>query len=263
MSYLFMPQNTAPTSLNPFQLSVFRRFFIFPALSLCLFAAGGQSSVYATEGSWEPTLEGEFRGDISTWAREVPGFDLKAFRGRVDMPYTALEVLAVLADFDNFPKWVFQCDDAQHVRELGNDVVYIHIKGIWPVDDRDVVTRTRIIQDARTNKIVIHSRAANELLPPRENTVRMPALENLFILEPLTDGWTRVTFQTFADPGGEIPSWLANFVSTRAPLDTLSGMRERLSLKQYHINDYRELGFTLPGVETMDFSQKAPRGDKR
>ena len=263
MPNLFTLPNTTSISASPFRLGALRRFSSFFAIFLCLFAACGLSSAYAAEGGWEPTLEGEFRGDISTWARDVPGFELKAFRGRVDMPYTSLEVLAVLADIDNFPKWVFQCDDAQHVRELGDDVVYIHIKGIWPVDDRDVVTRTRIIQDPRTNKIVVHSRAANELLPTRKNTVRMPSLENLFILEPLSDGWTRVTFQTFADPGGEIPTWLANFVSTRAPLDTLRGMRERLSLKQYHINDYRELGFTLPGIETMNFSQKVPRGDKR
>ena len=74
------------------------------------------------------------------------------------------------------------------------------------------------------------------------------------------DGWTRVTFQTFANPGGYIPFWVANLVTTRAPLDTLNDLREHLKDKKYHIDDYRELPFLLPGIEAMVFNQPNPRG---
>lgn len=212
---------------------------------------------------WNRTLKGEFRSDVSTWARDVPGQTLQAFRGRVEVPYTMLEVLAVLADVDNFPKWVFQCDRAIHLRDAGDDLIYIRIRGIWPAEDRDVVTRSQVRQDPQSLAITIHSRADNSFYPEQGKTVRMPEFENLFILEPRRDGWTRVTFQTFANPGGALPDWLANMVATDAPRDTLTALQKQLKNKRYHIRDISELPFTLPGAESMVFNQPNPRGRLR
>lgn len=227
---------------------------------LCVLALMLPALAAASTEEWTQTRSGEFRGDISVWTRDIPGQSLKAFRGRVDMPYTMLEILAALADIEQFPEWVFQCSEAAHRTDLGDDVVYIRIKGIWPVNDRDAVTRTRLTQLPDSRAISIHTWADNALLPEQKNTVRMPQLENLFILEPQKDGWTRVTFQTFANPGGYIPFWVANMVTTRAPLDTLSDLREHLKNSKYHISSYRELPFLLPGLEKMVFDQPNPRG---
>jgi len=237
------------------------RYFkgLVAALAATAFSLGGQASQH-TDDDWHLTRDSEFRGEIKTWDREIPGQQLKAFRGRMDVPYTQLEVMAVLADIENFPRWVFQCKNARHYRDLGDDVVYIRIAGIWPVDDRDVITRTRINQDPKTRAITIHTWAEDDLLDTQEKAVRMPEFENLFILEPKSDGWTRITFQTYADPGGAIPDWLANFVSTRAPYETLRDMKKRLKKRQYHIRDWKELPFSLPGIETMVFSNRRPRG---
>lgn len=207
---------------------------------------------------WELTRKGEFRSEVSTWVREIPGQQLNAFRGRVTLPYTLLEVLAALADIENYPKWVFKCHDTEHLREIGDDIVYVHIK-IWPVTDRDVVTRSKVLQDPNTLTVTIHTWADNDLLPEKKKIVRMPELENLFILEPQRDGWTRVTFQTFADPGGAIPGWVANVVATQAPLDTLRGLKKRLKKKQYHVTRLEQLPFTLPGMDTMTFPTRRPR----
>lgn len=219
------------------------------------------SSIATTSDDWEITRTGEFRNEVSTWSRSIPNQQIKAFRGRVDVPHTLLEVLSVLADIEQYSKWVFQCDRAEYLSSLGEDIVYLHIRGIWPVDDRDVVTRSRILQDPDTLTVTVHSWADdNTTHPLPKKTVRMPELENLFILEPLSDGWTRVTFQTFVDPGGSIPKWLANFVSTRAPLDTLQDLIDRLKRPQYKINKLEQLPFVLPGMDTMVFPIQKPRG---
>ncbi|MBQ0753073.1 MAG: hypothetical protein KBT87_12630 [Gammaproteobacteria bacterium] len=219
------------------------------------------SSIATASDDWEITRDGEFRNEVSTWSRTIPNQQIKAFRGRVDVPHTLLEVLSVLADIERYSKWVFQCDRAAHLSNLGEDIVYLHIRGIWPVDDRDVVTRSRIIQDPDTLTVTVHSWADDSTTHPLpKKTVRMPELENLFILEPLSDGWTRVTFQTFVDPGGSIPKWLANFVATRAPLDTLRDLTDRLKRPQYKITDLEQLPFVLPGMDTMTFPKQKPRG---
>lgn len=202
---------------------------------------------------WDLVRDAKQRDDVMTWVRPVPGNPLKAFKGQVEVPFPMLTVFAVLADIERFPDWVYQCDEARLLPELGHDLSYVHIAGIWPVDDRDVVARTHITQNPDTLAIEVATIAADGLVPLRDNTVRMPALENSFLMEPLPDGWTRITFETFVDPGGFIPSWLANLVAVRAPRDTLEGMYALMPEARYQITSASQLPLAFPELKTMIF----------
>jgi len=210
------------------------------------------------DDGWEPIRQVGERGEVSTWVRPVEGNPIKAFRGQVEVPYPMLTALAVLSDVPNFPAWVFQCHAAEMREAWGKEHARIMIKGIWPVSDRDVIVHSRLEQDPDTLAITVYSNAADQVLPPQENYVRLPALENMFRLEPLNDGWTRITFQTFVDPGGAIPAWLANFVSIRAPLTTLRGMKEQMEKDKYHIRSVDELPFTLPNAPDIRLPVQPP-----
>jgi hypothetical protein len=217
----------------------------------CLLSA----STFADD--WKQVRVASERTDISTWVKPIDGNPLNAFRGQTEVPYPMLTAIAVLADVGSYPQWVFQCHFARLMPEVSDDLAYIHIKGIWPVSDRDGVARTAISQDADTLRTVLHSIAAHGIVDEVPGTVRLPALDNRFTLEPLADGWTRITFETFVDPGGMIPAWLANFVATRAPLTTLQKMQVRMAETRYHLKDKSELPMQLPGTEEMIF----PGGD--
>lgn len=199
------------------------------------------SAAFAEVHEWELVQEAEERDDVTTWTRKVDGFTLKAFKGQIEVPYSMLVVMAVIADVERFPDWVFQCDYGRLMTEIDNNVAYVHIKGIWPVSDRDVVTVTNPVQDPETLTITLKTEATGGLYPHQEGKVRIPALDNVFILEPMEDGWTRLTFETFVDPGGFIPGWLANMVAIRAPKDTLEGMYRIMNEPEYHISSTDDL----------------------
>ena len=42
---------------------------------------------------------------------------------------------------------------------------------------------------------------------------------------PKGDNLTEVTYQVHTEPGGSVPSWLANSFVVDAPFNTLSGLR--------------------------------------
>lgn len=214
--------------------------------------------VSALADEWTQVRVASERTDVSTWVRPIAGNPLNAFRGETEVPYPMLTAIAVLADVGNFPEWVFQCHFARLMPEVSDELAYIHIEGIWPVSDRDAVVRTTIIQNSETLQTTLYSVAAHGVLDEVEGTVRLPALENRFILEPLADGWTRITFETFVDPGGMIPAWLANLVATRAPLTTLQKMQKRMAKSRYHLKDKSELPIQLPGTGEMVFPGGAP-----
>lgn len=212
----------------------------------------------ASAADWRQVRTAAERTDVDVWVKPIEGNPLNAFRGRTEVPYPMLTAIAVLADVENFPEWVFQCHSARLVPEAGDDIAYIHIKGIWPVSDRDGVARTRIIQDPDTLTTVLHTVAAHGLIDEKPGTVRLPALDNRFTLEPLADGWTRITFETFVDPGGMIPGWLANLVATRAPLTTLQKKQVRMQDPRYQLDSAEQLPMQLPGTEQMIFPGGPP-----
>jgi hypothetical protein len=203
---------------------------------------------------WEQVRDAEARTDVAVYVKPVADNPLNAFMGVVEVPYSMLRIMAVLGDIDRFPEWVYQCDRAEmRPEEWGRDIVHIRIKGIWPVSDRDVVTRSTIKQDPETGTITLHSVHANDILPPQDGYVRLPDLDNRFILEPLDDGWTRITFRTFVDPGGYIPAWLANLVATRAPTTTLTKMQNLLAEDRYELSSTAELPLQFPELENLRF----------
>lgn len=217
-------------------------------LLLCLAALIAPATA---EEEWQTMRTASVRGEVSTWVRPVPGNAIKAFRGVVEVPHSMLTALAVLSDVPNFPAWVFQCHAAEQHDSWGPEHARVMIKGIWPVSDRDVIVRSRLEQDPATLAVTIHSQATDTVLPPQAGYVRLPALDNLFRIEPLADGWSRITFQTFVDPGGAIPAWLANFVATRAPLTTLTGMKAQMDKAVYQISALDELHTALPGTSDI------------
>lgn len=211
------------------------------------------SAAFAEVHEWELVQEAEARDDVTTWTRKVDGFTLKAFKGRIEVPYSMLVVMSVIADVDRFGEWVYQCDYARLMPEISLNTAYVHIKGIWPVSDRDVVTETQAVQDPETLAITLKTEATGGLYPMQPGTVRIPSLDNVFLLEPLENGWTRLTFDTFVDPGGFIPGWLANLVAVRAPRDTLNGMYRMMADPQYHIASTDELPENFPVWRSMTF----------
>lgn len=226
-----------------------------PLFALLLYLLSG--NLLASD-DWRQVREVSARNDVNVWVKPVPGNPLNAFRGVTEVPYPPLTVLAVLVDVENFPEWVFQCHSAKLMPEHGNDIAYFYIKGIWPVSDRDGVVRSTLSQDPDTLAITVHSTVADGLLELQPGVVRLPSLSNRFVLEPLDDGWTRITFETFVDPGGMIPAWLANLVAVKAPTTTLQKMQIRMRESRYHLNHVSELPVQLPGLEQMTVRGGAP-----
>jgi len=207
------------------------------ALGLALMAG---TSAGAATGSWEAMQAGSTdRESVQTWTRQVEGMAVKQFRGVTEVHYTVLGVLALLADVRNMPTWVFQCQSASHPDALPPDHIYMRFKGVWPASDRDVLFKTVVTQD-NEGRVVVDSQEV-AAYPEQPGYVRMPRLHNVFRLTPLKAGWTKVEFDTLVDLGGMVPSWLANLVSTKAPIVTLNGMRQQLPGAPYQIKTSESL----------------------
>jgi hypothetical protein len=202
--------------------------------ALNLLAAAGTALSLSTAmaaDNWELMRQGSGREDVSTWVRPVDGMAVKAFRGVTELRANGWAVLALLSDTRNLANWVFQGHTSEHVEGTPPDQARLRFKGTWPASDRDVVIRTSVSQ-LSSGVIVVDSTQVGQQAT-QDCCVRIPLFHNVFRLTPLKGGWTRVAFETQIDLGGQVPTWLANFVSTKAPLVTLQNMQQQVKKPAY------------------------------
>jgi len=167
------------------------------------------------------------RDGVEVFTADVPGQNLKAFRGIAVIDAPMDKVLAVLGDLPRMPTWFYQMRSAQLVS--GNESkgqVYIVIAGIWPVSDRDAVidVDTFNINDA----VMIQSVGKPKARPLESCCVRIPSLQSSWLVSSLGPKQTQVIFTTQSHPGGVIPLWLANRVAVDMPRQTLNGLRREV-----------------------------------
>jgi hypothetical protein len=185
--------------------------------------------------AWQSVTQAKKRGEVSSYVREVAGHEVKSFKGVVEAPYPMTSLLAVLADINSLPNWVFQCERAYQEDNWPDVVYYMEFHTPWPVSNREAVLKNTATQDLNTFAVTINTVAINGYVPASKKRVRVPELNNRFYLEPLKDGWTRVSFETLVDPGGAIPAWMSNWIATSAPKETLNALVKQAALPRYQV----------------------------
>ncbi len=189
-------------------------------VSFSLFAAGDWEKEFTKDG-------------ITVYTRPVEGSSLKEFKGEgiINAP---LEVCRnVIDDTENHTKWRPDCIESKFLKAEGSDLFsYSETKAPWPVSNRDVIVKTQVTETK--DKVVYDFSAADrqDLMPLKNGVVRMTKLTGMWILVRKGNE-TQVTYQAKVDPGGSIPSWLANKTSIDQPYKSLLGLKEMVKDPKY------------------------------
>ncbi len=166
----------------------------------------------------------------------VPSSDFLSFVGIADLDAPQHSVLHLLYDLDAATEWVWKTSEMRILKELAEDegrIVYQLVNAPWPLSDREIISLSRGFRDPKTGEISIKMTAQPDVLPEHESYVRVRQLEGAWNIIPLADDKCRVVFRLHLEPGGEIPSWLANIAVIDTPYNTLRNMREMVKHEKY------------------------------
>lgn len=182
-------------------------------------------AVQAGERQWR--LEREEEG-VRVYLADVPGSKYKAYRGVVTINGDLATVKAAQEDVEGSCTWIFSCQQ-QRLLATRDDVseLYTRFAMPWPVKARDSVIQvtTRTDADGSVTRLL---KALPDRLPEERDFVRVRRVDGQWQLKPLADGKVEVTYEVHTEPGGSVPSWLANSFVVDAPLQTLQGLREKV-----------------------------------
>ncbi len=206
---------------------------------ICFSAFALLLSTSALASEWKVELQGEMRGDITTYVRTVSDTPIKQFRGVVETPHSMVAALSVIDDISLCQQWIYNCQKARyHYTADGERLLWMMFDGVWPASDRDLVMKSVFLQEYPNGPVTVRSTGRRSAAPEQSGYVRIPMLDNSFYVEPLADGWTRITFTTHMNPGGLVPAWIANIVATDAPVRTLEGLKRMMDKEPFR--DYTQ-----------------------
>lgn len=228
------------------------RFSSLIALTLGLLAAtlspavAAKDVISADTDGWVVAAKARSPSDISLWTRTVPGAQLKSFRGATHLDAKMESMVAFLYDTRRMQDWLFRCKEARILEERPDATyVYIRIKGIWPLEDRDAVVKVVPEFVAATGEIRLRGTAAPDFLPQQEGHIRIPAIESTWLMRPAGPGQLYVEWWGHVDPAGNVPRWLSNSIATLIPRYTIKQVRGQIAADTWKTPASLEAGSKL------------------
>jgi len=194
--------------------------FLFPNLFFC------QSTDWVLS-SQEDEMEVYYRDGEQSKIKELK------FTFKVESSLSS--IVALLDDVQNYSKWVYKLDEAKIIDKISDREMYYYnvVDFPWPLNDRDMITHTRIFQDPTTKVVTSHSLGAPYLLKEKEEMVRIKTLEIKYIMKPNFDGSVTIDYYLKSDPAGNLPAWIINLALAYGPSESIKEFKKLLAEEPY------------------------------
>ena len=201
-------------------------------LLLALF--GAAQLVFAqAQNSWALKTD---REGIKVYTRAMPSSKIKAIKIEC-MLHTTLSQLAVaIFDINTAKQWVYSTKSCTLLKQVSPAELYYYseISVPWPASNRDFVAHLKLYQDTATKVLTVDAENVAGFMPVKPDVVRVLQSVGKWVAAPAGANLVKVEYTLFADPGGNIPSWLVNMFITKGPLESFRKLRELLKSKAYN-----------------------------
>lgn len=158
---------------------------------------------------------------VQVYLSEVKGSRYKSFRG-VTLVKADVSTLGRLQENLRVScAWLYACAQMRLLKYTDAAIwVYLDTKLPWPAAPRDLVVKV-VTEDTADGGMIRHLQAAPDYLPPVKDRIRVPSLSGTWQMIPKGPKLTEVTYEMQGEPGGSVPSWLANQFVVDAPFESL------------------------------------------
>ncbi|WP_313027464.1 START domain-containing protein [Pseudomonas lopnurensis] len=168
---------------------------------------------------------------IKVYLQAVPGSPYKAYRGVTVIDADMGTLRRLMDSAADACTWIHECKEQKLLRREERQAwTYTRFNTPWPVTPRDCVVHITEHEES-DGAIRRELEAVPGYLPDEDGYVRVTRVDGYWGFVP-RDGKIEVTYQVHTEPGGSVPSWLANKFVVEAPYNTLRALRERAQRAQ-------------------------------
>ncbi|MBS1485991.1 MAG: hypothetical protein JST43_00275 [Bacteroidetes bacterium] len=163
---------------------------------------------------------------VYTCYSDTSKFKLIKAEFQVNTTFDQLEKF--LLNFSNYTTWQYNTVESRVIKKISDTeyIYYAKIKAPWPVSDRDMVVRFKIVHDESTMHVTANTDTG---VPPKKNIVRVPSSHSEWVITKIAPRKLKVNYKIQIDPGGAVPAWLVNWVSAYAPYQSFKDLKKQIA----------------------------------
>ena len=192
-------------------------------LFFCLSAGEGYGQY-----SWKVEKD---KDGIKIYSSEIANASFKAVKVECTFPGTFQKLASILTNVTQYPDWVYNTKKTQILRQndFSDIVYYTETSFPWPFSNRDAVIHLQVRTDTVSKVMMIAGSNESSLVPEFFGKVRIPHYSANWVVTSPSPGTIKINYTIEADPGGNIPSWLANMFIDKGPYETFKKLGEKLT----------------------------------
>ncbi len=185
------------------------------------------------------------RKGIKLDARKLDNSPIKEFRSQclIDAP---IEVAyEILKDPSAYINWLANCSEMRlvHIVDEDNLKFYQVMNLPAPFRDRDTVNTYQYDTDWNDGKVLILISGGKVPKDAPYNMyettkkyrrLRLPTVNSSIVLDRITPGKTKMTYQVHVVAGVAMPAWLINILGVSHPYNSLLGFRKEVKKEMYY-----------------------------
>jgi hypothetical protein len=183
--------------------------------------------VVFAQNQWK--LKSETDG-IKVYTSPVLDSKVKAIRVECNYQATLSQLVTVLLDVKGCTEWVYHTKSCVLLKQVSPSELYYYseVSLPWPAQNRDFVAHLIVTQDEDSKIVTMDGPAVNGLVPVKDGIVRVAQSKGKWIITPIGKDEIHVEYTLQTDPGGNIPAWLVNLVSSEGPVQSFKSLKQQL-----------------------------------
>lgn len=171
------------------------------------------------------------KNNVKVWTYKDPNNSVLSYKSETIFDYPIEKAVALVLDVEHAPNWAPNITKVQLLNRddhHGDFTIYMILHFPFPLKDRDMVVRGKIIKDINGN-IVIKNKAITQGVALKSEYVRMTKYEGDWTFQKLGANRVKVTNSGYADPEGSVPASVANMFVEQMPYQMLQKMKAALA----------------------------------
>jgi len=168
-------------------------------------------------------LESE-AGGIKVYSRAVEGTQFRQVKAVAAVNASLETIVAILTDYPNYKLWMNNVTDSQIIEQASDRVAYVYTyeDTPWPVQNRFCVSKMTFEEEEDRARILFES-VPRYMKSPRDAIEFISYKGHWQILR--NKSGCEIEYFLEANPGGHVPSWLANQLAYGGPARTIGNLR--------------------------------------
>ncbi len=182
----------------------------------------GISAAMSSAEGWK--LESEVAG-VKVYSRAVEGSQFRQVKAIASVNAPFETVVAILTDYGNYKLWMNNITDSQVIDESSEsvDYVYTYEDTPWPVQNRFCVAKMTL-EEEDTDRAMLHFESVPRYMQSPRDAIEFLSYRGYWRVDRNKSGCD-IEYLVEANPGGYVPSWLANQLAYGGPLKTIENLR--------------------------------------